>query len=85
MKDTIETLNRITNDLNTLKVNAAQAEGVCNALYKQLRDEFNVNSIEEAKELYNKMIQDADQTEQRIKARVLRLVTALKEEGRDDR
>lgn len=77
MKDTVEKLNQITENLNAFKMSAAKAEGVCNTIHKQLKDEFGVNTLEEAQELYNQMKADMDATEQRIKARVARLAAAL--------
>lgn len=77
MKNTVETLNQITESLNAAKMSAAKAAGVCDTIYKQLKDEFGVNTLEEAQELYTQMKADMDATEQRIKARVARLAAAL--------
>lgn len=82
MNRAIDTLNNLEAALNTAKANAAKAEGVCTVLYKQLRDEFGVSSIEEATNLYNEMKADMEQTEQRVKARIARLSAVLAESGR---
>lgn len=62
----LEQITELKEQIHSLQQQAAKAQGAIEQILKQLKEEFNVSSIEEAKETLRKLEQEKVELEQKL-------------------